>query len=261
MPPELSRRRRNLCLAAALLPAGLAQANAPGVILPGGLLSVLGASSLRIEGSGKVVDEDRSLAGFSRLIVQAPVDVRLRAASADRVIVHADDNIAPLIDTVLQGGALVIGLRTGAAYRTHTRVRIRVEARQVNAVVLRGSGEVRADRIEAEVFEATLQGSGDIAIDSLQAGAVAVSIAGNGDVRLAGKALTLGAVIEGSGDLHGEKLQAQKVAVRIRGSGDARVHATDELQVEIDGSGDVRYRGSPKISRQVRGSGSVEPIR
>lgn len=261
MPQQLSRRRRNLCLAVALLPAGPAGANAPGMVLPGGLLSVFGASSGRIEGSGKVVDEERGLAGFSRLIVQAPVDVRLRAAAADRVVVHADDNIAPLIDTVLQGGALVIGLRTGASYRTHTRVQVRVEARKVDAVLLRGSGEVRADRIEAEVFEATVQGSGDIAIDSLQAGAVAVSIAGNGDVRLAGKALTLGAVIEGSGDLHGEKLQAQKVAVRIRGSGDARVHASDELQVEIDGSGDVRYRGSPKITRQVRGSGSVEPIR
>lgn len=259
-PGNAARRRRGLCLAAALLAAGPATASTTGLPVPAGLLGVLGASK-RIEGSGQVVEQDRALAGFSRVIVQAPLDVRLRAAGADRVTVRADDNLLPLIETVLEGGALVIGLRQGASYRTHTRVQVRVDARQVSAVVVRGSGEVRADRIAADVFEATVQGSGDLVVDSLAAGTVAVSIAGTGDVRLAGTAGTLGAVIEGSGDLHADRLQAKTVAVRIRGSGDARVHASDELQVEIDGSGDVRYRGAPKLVRRVRGSGEVAPIR
>jgi hypothetical protein len=250
-----SARRRAILAAAALLPFGPLNAQAPA-----SLRAQAGGLTGRIEGSGKVIDEQRNLTGFSRLIVQGPIDVRVQAADADGVAVHADDNIAPLIETVVQGGALVIGLRPGASYRTVTKVQVRVKARKLDSVVLRGSGDVRADRVEVDTFEATLQGSGDIVIDSLQAGAAAVSLAGNGDVRIKGKASSLGVVIDGSGDVYCADLLAERVAVRIHGSGDARVHATGELKVDIDGAGDVRYRGTPKISKSIRGSGSVAAL-
>lgn len=251
------RARRGLLLAAALLP--LAPARAAGAALP--QLSLFGSSSKRVEGSGRLIDDARPATGFTRLILQAPLDVRLRAAAADGIVVRADDNIAPLIETQVKDGTLTIGLRPGASFRTHGKIVITVQARRIDAVVLRGSGDLRADRIETDVFEATLQGSGDIAIERLAARAVAVSVAGNGDFRAAGSAETLGVVIDGSGDVHCFDLPARQVAVRIRGSGDARVHATGELKVDIDGSGDVRYRGSPQVSRAIRGSGSVEPSR
>ena len=246
-----------MLLAGALAPLVPARAGqpAPATIAPNG------KAGDRVEGSGTVVEEPRDAAGFDRLIVQGPLKVIVRAADADRVVVRADDNVAPLIETRRLGATLVVGVRAGAAFRTRTDVQVRLQARQLNGVVLRGPGEVRADRIDADIFEATLQGSGDIVVDSLRARTVAVSIAGNGDVRLKGTATTLGVVIDGSGDLHAADLAAGQVAVRIRGSGDARVHAVDQLKVELDGSGDVRYRGTPTISKSIRGTGTVTALR
>ena len=254
--PVFAHARRRILLAGALAPIAPAPAQQPGA-----RPALAGGSGGRVEGSGNVVDEERGLAGFSRIVAQGPLDVRVRAADADRVVVHADDNIAPLIETAVQGGALVIGVRAGASFRTQTKVQVRVQARRLEGVVVRGSGDARADRVETDVFEATLQGSGDIVVDSLRAGAVAVSIAGNGDVRIKGTAASLGVVLDGSGDVHCADLVAQQVAVRIRGNGDVRVHATEELKVDVDGSGDVHYRGSPKISKSIRGSGSVTALR
>jgi len=248
-------------MAGALVPFAPVLAQAQGEAEGAALLALFGSSSDRIEGSGKVIDDVRDVAGFSRLVVQGPIDVRVQAADREGVVVHADDNIAPLIETTVQDGALVVGLRPGASYRTHTRIRVRVQARQLNGVVLRGSGDVRADRIDTDIFEATLQGSGDIAVELLRANAVAVSLAGNGDFRAKGTARTLGVVIEGSGDVHCADLVAQQVAVRINGSGDARVNATGALKVDVSGSGDVRYRGEPKITKSILGSGSVAPLR
>jgi hypothetical protein len=222
---------------------------------------MFGGDRGRIEGSGRVIDDERRLAGFDRLVVDGPLDVRVVAAETDLVVVHADENVAPLIETSVKDGALLIGVRPGAAYRTRTRVQVRVRARQVRGVVLRGSGQVRLDRVDVEVFEATLQGSGDVVVDALRARVAAMSLAGSGDVRAAGTVGSLGVVVDGSGDVHCADLVAQQVAVRIRGNGDARVHATGELKVDIDGAGDVRYRGSPRIDKSVRGSGSVEPLR
>jgi hypothetical protein len=254
---SLIKLRRTLLLAGALTPFAAAVAAEPAT----GWVALFGGSGDRIEGSGKVIDDARNIAGYRRVILQGPLDVRVKAADADGVIVHADDNIAPLIETNLLGGTLVIGVRAGSSYRTQTKVQVRVQARQIDGVVLRGSGDVRVDRVEAEVFEATLQGSGDITVDSLRADAVAVSIAGNGDVRIKGTAGSLGVVLDGTGDVHCADLPAQRVAVRIRGSGDVRVHATDELKVDVDGSGDVRYRGEPRISKSIRGSGTVTALR
>lgn len=223
-------------------------------------LALAQAASERINGSERVIDDVRSIGGYSRLLVQAPLDVRLKRADAERVVVHADDNIAPLVETVERGGVLTIGLRPGASFRTRSKLYVEVQARRMDGIVVRGSGEVRADRIEGAVFDATIQGSGDIRVGSLQVDALAVSIAGNGDFRAAGHAETVGVVIDGAGDVYCEDLQAKQVAVRIRGSGDARVNASDELKVDIDGSGDVRYRGKPKVSKRIGGTGSVEPF-
>jgi hypothetical protein len=237
--------RRAVLLAAALAPLHAAAQGADGV---------------RIEGSGKIVEDERRLTGFSRLIVQGPLDVTVRKGESEKVVVRAEANITPLIETVVQGDTLNIGLRPGASFRTRSRLQVRVQARRMQGVILRGSGDVRIDRGEAEVFEATLQGSGDLTIDSLRAGALALSMAGNGDFRASGTADSVGVVLDGSGDVYCGNLVAARVAVRIIGKGDVRVHATDELKVDIDGSGDVHYRGAPKISESVRGSGSVKRL-
>jgi carbon monoxide dehydrogenase subunit G len=252
---HLQPSRRTLLLAGGLLPLSAAAQE------PSGSQFALFGGSGRIEGSGNVIDDERRVAGFTKVIVNGPLDMQITAADTDRVVVRADDNIAPLVDTSVLGTTLVVGLKSGASYRTRTKMQIRVQAAGLQGVTMRGSGEIRIDRVDSDLFEATVQGSGDVRVDALRADTVAVSIAGNGDIRAKGTAATLGVVIDGNGDVHFADLVARTVAVSIRGSGDARVHATEELQVSISGSGDVRYRGSPKITKAISGSGSVEPLR
>ena len=264
-PPTPPTRRCAACLGASLKALALSLLCAGGLHVPAApaatTLQIGDGSGARIEGSGRVVDDVRAVTGFNKVTVNGPVDVRIRAADVERVLVRADDNIAPLVETSLLGTTLVIGLRHGASYRTRSKVEVQVQALKLDGVTLRGSGEIRVDRVDADVFEATMQGSGDINIDSLRAGTVAVAISGNGDVRAKGTAGTLGVVINGNGDVHFADLVARTVAVSINGNGDARVHATDDLQVSIAGSGDVRFRGAPRITKAIKGSGSVEPMR
>jgi hypothetical protein len=214
-----------------------------------------------IDGSGTVVNDARTLPPFTGLVVTGPVDVRLTAGSAERAVVHADDNIAPLIETRVEDGKLIVGVKPDTSFRTRTSLYAEVTFRELSSVLIKGSGDVRAGRIKAPIFETTIRGSGDVVIEALESDAVALSIAGSGDFTAAGRAPKLGVVIVGSGDVRADKLEARDVAVRIRGSGDVRVHATETLQVDIAGSGDVRYRGEPKVSKKVAGSGDVAPLR
>lgn len=226
-----------------------------------GIGVALGGDGARVEGSGKQVEDVRQVAGFRRLELLAPVDVQLRNTGAERITLSGDDNIVPLVETRVAAGRLVIDLRKGASFRTRNRLTAVVEFKRLEGVVVHGAGDVHADRVQADIFDATLKGSGDVSVDELAAETVALSIAGSGDFKARGRAGTVGVVIEGSGDVRIEGLAAETVAVRIGGSGDAFVHATERLQVRIAGSGDVRYRGAPQVEKTIAGSGEVRPLR
>ena len=74
--PTHGMPRRMLLLAGALAPLAPALATETSV----SSLALFGSSSGRVEGSGRVVDDERSLAGFSRVIVNGPIDVQVRPA-------------------------------------------------------------------------------------------------------------------------------------------------------------------------------------
>jgi hypothetical protein len=220
-----------------------------------------GVTAQTIVGSGKVIEAARPLTGYTRIVITGPVDVVYTAGAADKVVVHGDDNLVPLVETRIEEGNLIVGLRGPVSLTTRNKLEVRVTGKQLDGVLLRGSGDVRADRVKAGIFEATLLGSGDVAIDAIDADTVALSSSGSGEFRAAGKAAKFGLVIGGSGEVRADQLQAEDVAVRISGSGDAHVHATGTLQVDIAGSGDVSYRGNPKVSQRVSGSGEVQKLR
>jgi len=213
-----------------------------------------------VEGSGKVTEETRNASGYSRLVLSGPMDVQLKHTGAEKVVVRADDNIVPLIDTRVEGGKLIVETKQGASFRTRNKILVLVEFKQIDAVLLHGSGDVLADDIKAGIFEGTIKGSGNIKIGKLDADTVAISIAGSGNFDARGRAGKIGLMIEGSGDVHVEDLQAKSAAVRIAGSGDALVNASESLQARITGSGDVHYRGNPQVEKKVDGSGSVMPM-
>jgi hypothetical protein len=176
----------------------------------------------KVVGSGKVVDEARNVSGYSRVVINGGIDVRLKRTGAEKAVVHADDNIAPLIETRVDGDKLFVETRKNASFRTHTKLLVIVEFKQLDAIQLQGSGDVQVDDIKAGIFQGTIQGSGNLKIARIEAETVALSIAGSGNFDARGRAGKLGVVIEGSGD--------------------------------------VRYRGSPQVEKLIAGSGEVKPM-
>jgi len=220
-----------------------------------------GFSGASVRGSGNQAEETRTLSDYSAIEVKAPVGVVLKAGSTERVTVSADDNILPLIETKVIDGRLEIATKRGVSFSTRHPIKATVEFRQLNAIRIKGSGDVRADVIKTPVLEIVIGGSGDVTIDRVDVDALAVSVAGSGDVTARGRATSVGVVVEGSGDVDVAGVEAKQAAIKVRGSGDVKVNAAERLEVDIAGSGDVRYRGLPQVNKRIRGSGSVAPLK
>ena len=182
------------------------------------------AHAATITGSGKAATETRSVSSFQAISMRGDIDVIVRQGSSEGVQVRADDNILPLVQTVVEGSGdartLRIQYRPGEAVRAKTPVVVNVDVVKLSALASAGSGHV--------------------SVEALKTPALALSLSGSSDAKL-------------------RQLETEQFSIHIVGSGDvqASVTAQKTLGVAIAGSGDVDYGGAATLAKSVVGSGTV----
>jgi hypothetical protein len=217
-------------------------------------------SGMKVVGSGQITTTQRQLTGVKGVSVELPCNVEIVQGGAESVVIVTDDNIAPLVETVVENDQLKIRLVHRVASVRPTSLKITVNARTVERISISGSGSVAAEKLQSPSLDANISGSGNVRIASLSADLLRVSIAGNGDFSAGGRADTVRASISGSGDLKTGMLAAKNVKMSIAGSGDAKVWASQTLNVSIAGSGDVGYYGDAAVTQSVAGSGRITKL-
>ncbi len=213
-----------------------------------------------VSGSGTIKSETRAVSGFSGIALSLDALVEIQQDGAEGVTVETDDNLLPLIETVVEKGTLLIRHAAGNASISPSKLKIVVHAKTIDRLSIAGAGDIQAEALQAQELKASIAGAGDMRIKSLDAGALSVKLAGSGDFSAAGHAASVHASIAGSGDLKAAKLDAKDVELSIAGSGDAIVWARRTLQVNVAGSGDVKYFGDAEVKQSVIGSGSIERL-
>ena len=142
---------------------------------------------------------------------------------------QADDNLLPLIETVVESGSqgrtLQVRFKRGERVVNHGQIRVTVDVVQLKAVSTAGSGDVFVDGLKTPSFQLSIAGSSDAKLNGLATGTLDLRISGSGDVLAAGTATSVKLSIAGSGDANLAGLVADDVHVRIAGSGDASVTA------------------------------------
>jgi hypothetical protein len=214
-----------------------------------------------IVGSGHASSVKRELASYHQIAVDLPCKVELVQGTSEAVEIAADDNLLPLIETVVKNGQLTIKPAKGVNLSSRTSIQLTVYARSVDALSLAGSADLLAARLQSPKLSGSIAGSGSMTIKDLQSDALSVSIAGSGRFEAQGAAAVMDVSIAGSGDVNAPRLSAQDVNVNIAGSGDATVWARKALSVSIVGSGNVRYYGdATRADTSTLGSGRVRQL-
>lgn len=246
---------------ALILPALLAtalSALAPTPAQAGGMVPLAAAA---ISGSGVVATESRTVADFQALSLQASVDLKIRQGDRESIEVRAENNLLPLLETVVETGAkgraLVVRWKRGESIRTSKGVIVVVTVVKLESIAIEGAGDVLVEGLTTPILSLTIAGSGDAQLKGLRTDELTVRVAGSGDVVAAGAASRVRISIAGSGDVSTTALAADEVNVSIAGSGDAAVQANKHLTASVAGSGEIVYVGSPTIKKSVIGSGSV----
>jgi carbon monoxide dehydrogenase subunit G len=215
-----------------------------------------------IQGSGKTATENRTVGDFEAIAASGSMEIVVRQGAQPALQVEADDNLLPLLETVVESGSkgatLHIRWKKGESMNTRSKVKVTVVASKLSALSNAGSGDIRLEAFKTPALQITLAGSGETRLKDLATDDLAVRISGSGDVSGSGSAGKLAITIAGSGDVRLTELRSDDVSISIAGSGDAAVNAQKTLNVRIAGSGDVTYVGDASVKSSVAGSGSVK---
>jgi|688.fasta_scaffold416500_2 hypothetical protein len=213
-----------------------------------------------VSGSGHVSKTQRRVSAFKGVSLELPASVEIVQGETEDLVIEADDNIAPLIESVVENGQLKIRWAQRFKSLKPTVLKLTLRVRALEQISISGSGDVNAQKLQSPTLEVRIAGSGDVRLAALQTDSLSVSISGAGDFLAAGRADTARYSIAGSGDLKTGSLASKNVKISIAGSGDAAVWASQTLNVSIAGSGDVAYYGDATVTRSVAGSGSIKKL-
>jgi len=253
------------------------------------------------DSGGKAVDGNAQLSRDARTVGSATVldignlgnaDARIevRVGPATSLIIEADSNLLPLIQSEVSGNTLRIW--SDANLRRSSDIHIIYTTARLNKIsvinggrlfasgfnggdltlvqhgsmkselsgnVARldlanyGSGSINAAGLNSGNSDAVQNGSGRIHLGQLRADRVNLAVNGSGSISASGVAQRLDANVNGSGNMNLAPLTSEIAYLSSNGSGDIDATATGEVNARSSGSGRITVHGEP-ARRTVSGS-------
>jgi len=198
---------------------------------------VAGCSHPGIKGDGVIKTENRSISGFSKIVVAG--DYQIEWFSGKPALnISADQNLLPLIKTVVSGDTLQIDSKADLA--PAKSIVIILSGASLAVVQLGGDIRFKAHQISGDDLKLESAGKSNISVD--------------------GSVAKLEANLTGASRLNAKSLRTQTATLSLLGASDADITVTDILKVSIAGAGSLTYSGNPtSVEKNITGLGSIRP--
>lgn len=212
----------------------------------------------RIKGNGILKTEHRSLKDYDKIEVSGSFNVALVYGEEGDINIKMEENLLEYLITEVKGDKLIIRWKKNVNISTRRGVHIVVPFKDINTIVLTGSGDIICeDVIKATSFNTILTGSGDI-IANIKADSIKAKVTGSGNIELLGESHSLDVLVTGSGGFQSYKMITESANTKVTGSGDIGLFVSQDIIAKVFGSGDIIYRGHPKNQDiKVFGSGDI----
>ncbi|MBC8425944.1 DUF2807 domain-containing protein [bacterium] len=189
-----------------------------------------------IEGSGDMETRAYDLKDFQVIELTGALDIEVVFGDKQSVEVTLDDNLFENLEIDVKGKTLVIGWAEECDPDADSRVAIAL--RRLDAVTIKGAGDIEIKGFKGDRFEYDLHGAGDLEID--------------------GETGELDITLNGAGGVEAEDLKARHVKVRLNGVGDVEVTATESIDAKVSGVGEIDFWGKPEEEKtRVSGIGDI----
>jgi hypothetical protein len=226
------------------------------------LLFILVAASGCINnpaGSGKIVNESRSVSGFNQIDLNGAGELIITQGNSESLTIQADDNLMPFIKTNVNNNKLTISFDNTMPFPTQS-LKIYITVKDINSINTSGSGKITSNNLKANNLTINVNGAGEGNLNNLNAQILKIIISGAGKMTLSGNVNEQNINISGAGEYNAGNLTSKITSISINGAGRSTVKVSDILNAMINGGGEIKYIGNPKVTQQINGAGNIEQI-
>lgn len=225
----------------------------------GGAVSAA-AHNAPIVGSGHVVSRQIPVTSFSRLQVAGPFEVRVSVGAVESATMHVDDNLVGVLDVVVRGDTLHVGLRPGSSFSKAT-LKADVTVRALDRIDASGAAKVQlVDEIRSAKLSVTLSQASELN-GRVVTPASRVVLSNASRAGMSGSATSLDLTASGTSGLDAKDLTVESLDADLSGASRAVVTVTNSISAGVSEASSLRYLGSPEfMRRQVTGGSSIAPL-
>ncbi len=210
-----------------------------------------------VRGNGIEASEGRITSGFNKVKSEGEFDVHITKGSRTDVVINAESNILPYIETDVNGNTLRLHVRGLHNIKNKLPMEVYITTPNLKNITQSGSGIVTTGYFSGEEnVDVVVSGSGSIetAIDAASIDAV---VSGSGVLILSGGANVADFTVSGSGKIDAYDFAVRDCETMISGSGNVWIDVDRYLKATISGSGNVYCTGDAEIEAHISGSGKV----
>ncbi len=214
-------------------------------------------------GSGEMKTVSRDVSGFTRLALGSIGELTLVQGDEESLVIEAEDNILPLITSVVRDDTLFIGLdETGLSNVIPTKdIKYRLTMKEITGLEVSGAADITAQTVTAGELEIKSSGAGTMKIGNLTANRLKVEVSGAGNVEIESGVVPVQEIhISGAGSFASSGVESREAKVDISGAGNATMWVKEKLEVEMSGAGNLEYYGTPEMVANVSGAGKMKSL-
>jgi len=234
------------------------------ILIAASLVLALSACTINVvTGSGKSINQQRSVSGFTNVVFGGLGELTLVQGSTEGLKIDAEDNIMERIRTEVKNGTLTIGFdreNWQDMVRPTKTIKYTLTYKNLASLELTGAGNAVAESLKSTNLSLKITGAGDIKIQKLEATSVVSVLGGAGNFDLSGKVTRQEVTLSGVGNYGAGNLESLTAKVTLTGASGGTVWAKDALEVTITGAGSVGYYGTPKITKTITGLGVLNSL-
>lgn len=221
------------------------------------LLFFVTLSSGQNKGSGNVTKQERPLTGFSEIEAGSAFSIILEQGPTYNVSVETDDNYQEKIETVVNGGRLII---SSLGMKNPTAMKIYITTPEISLIEIYGAARLNSTgTLNATGLRLELSGASKADIE-LNTEILNTEISGAAKANLSGNTVSHNSDVSGAANLNALNLTTLSTNAKISGAGKATINSTNEIIADISGAGSLSYYDNGQLQKLSKpGSFTITP--
>ncbi|MFH1254522.1 MAG: head GIN domain-containing protein [bacterium] len=192
------------------------------------MATVLGGNFCSWICSDKIISEIRNVGDFNKIDFKLVGSLEIVQGSNESVKIEADDNIIPIIETVVEDGVLKVRMIKWKCFRNVKKLKVCVSVKNLCSIKNQGVGSIEIKKLQTPSLTLILSGVGSLNVQDLETDSLDAQLTGVGSVNInSGMAKKQIISISGCGSFNGQNLVGTTGVVTVSGCGSAKVNIQD----------------------------------